>query len=320
MNPLIIFLLKGLRKIYVKVFANQPIALPPSDQNPDSVSRTIYHYLSADQPCMIARFGSTEMLCLCNYIGITQQKYRVFDFIKGTTFLWMWDPKIINQMQNWSGFFPAKAEKMEQFCEMMIRDIPEIDVMGSWLKEERQFEKELAMAQKVSFLLLDPFWAETPWTKALEGKKVLVVHPFANTIEKQYKKRKLVLENNPLPEFELKTIKAVQSIAGTKTPFKDWFEALEFMKTEIDKTDYDICLIGCGAYGFPLAAHVKRMGKKGFQLGGSLQLLFGIKGKRWSKEYNNEYDYSTIQNEHWVKPGFNETPEGSQKVEGACYW
>ena len=27
--------------------------------------------------------------------------------------------------------------------------------------------------------------------------------------------------------------------------------------------------LGCGAYGFPLAAHVKRMGKKAIHMGGS---------------------------------------------------
>ena len=50
------------------------------------------------------------------------------------------------------------------------------------------------------------------------------------------------------------------------------------MKSQMDQTDYDIALIGCGAYGFPLAAHAKRMGKQAIHMGGSLQLLFGIRG------------------------------------------
>ena len=320
MNRIFIFLLKILRKIYNLASARKEIQLPACDENPDSASQTIYDFLVADKPCMIARFGSTEMSCLCNYIGITQHKNKIWDFINGTAYLWMWDSKVISQMQIWSGFFPPRADKIEEFCKMMLRDIPEVDILGSWLKEEYQFQKELTKANKVGFLLLDPFWAKTPWTKALEGKKILVVHPFSNTILQQYKKRNLLFSNNLLPEFELKTIKAVQSIAGAKTPYRDWFEALEYMKAEIDKQDYDSCLSGCGAYGFPLAAHVKRMGKKGFQLGGSLQLLFGIEGKRWNKDYNDEYDYSTIQNEHWVRPGLDEKPEGSHKVEGECYW
>ena len=224
-------------------------------------------------------------------------------------------------MQQWSGFFPARSDKIEQFCELMMQDIPDVDILGSWLYNEIYFQNELQNAQKISLLLLDPFWAANPWSKALEGKKVLVVHPFSNTIEQQYMKRKLLFSDNLLPEFELKTVKAVQSIAGEPTRFKDWFEALESMKAEIQMHDYDICLIGAGAYGFPLAAHVKRMGKKGFHLGGSLQLLFGIRGKRWDDvNYNSEYNYASLMNKYWTNPAEEDKPVGGDKVEGGCYW
>jgi hypothetical protein len=93
------------------------------------------------------------------------------------------------------------------------------------------------------------------------------------------------------------------------------------MKAQMDQVDYDICLIGCGAYGFPLAAHAKRMGNVGFHLGGSLQLLFGIRGKRWENpDYNPVYNYAALMNEHWVKPAEEERPVAANKVEGACYW
>jgi hypothetical protein len=93
------------------------------------------------------------------------------------------------------------------------------------------------------------------------------------------------------------------------------------MKNEIDKTNYDICLIGCGAYGFPLAAHVKRSGKKAVHLGGSLQLLFGIRGKRWENpNYHTQYNYAKLMNEHWVKPGEEEKPKNVNQVEDSCYW
>ncbi|MGG6498696.1 UNVERIFIED_CONTAM: hypothetical protein NY603_37795, partial [Bacteroidetes bacterium 56_B9] len=78
-----------------------------------------------------------------------------------------------------------------------------------------------------------------------------------------------------LPAFDLQTIKAVQTIGNyIDSRFNTWFDALEFMKNEIDKREYDICLLGCGAYGLPLAAHIKRTGKKAIHMGGSLQLLF----------------------------------------------
>lgn len=74
--------------------------------------------------------------------------------------------------------------------------------------------------------------------------------------------------------------KSVQSIAGQKTPYKDWFEALEKMKNDIAKIDFDVAIIGCGAYGLPLAGYIKEeLHKKSIHIGGGTQLLFGIKGK-----------------------------------------
>ena len=54
------------------------------------------------------------------------------------------------------------------------------------------------------------------------------------------------------------------------------------MYTEAVKIDFDTAIIGCGAYGFPLAAKLKAAGKQAFHMGGATQLLFGIKGSRWA--------------------------------------
>jgi len=319
MNKIGIFLLKALRKINTKVIRSKPYECE-CEQDPDKASQLIIDALEGDKPCMIARFGSTELACLMNYIGVKNEKNQFLGFVLGKTNPWWWDNNKIIQMQRWSGFFPPTVDKIEQFCELMIADTAQVDILGSWLPDELYFKEQMKNTKKVKLDFLNPFFSNVPWTIALQGKKVLVVHPFSKTIESQYKKRKLLFENNLLPDFELKTIKAVQSIAGEKTKFADWFEALEYMKVEIDKIDYDICLIACGAYGFPLAAHVKRMGKKSFHIGGGLQLLFGISGKRWEKEnFNNSYNYN-LMNEYWVKPDKDETPQNADIVEGGCYW
>jgi hypothetical protein len=294
---------------------------PECEQNPDRAAKIIYEALISEKPCMIARFGANELNCVANYMDIRKNHRDIIPYIKGNSSAWWWNKRIIYQLYNNAGFFPKDIGEVEKFCELMLQDIPQVDVLGSWLPEERYFEKEMQNCQKVHFELLNPYFSKTPWTMALKGKKVLVVHPFAQTIRNQYKKRELLFSYNMLPEFDLKTIKAVQSIAGEKTGFSDWFETLDYMKAEIDRTDYDICLIGCGAYGFPLAAHVKRTGKKGFHMGGSLQLLFGIRGKRWeNKDYSDVYNYAKLMNEHWVKPSEQERPAHAEKVEGASYW
>jgi hypothetical protein len=176
---------------------------------------------------------------------------------------------------------------------------------------------------------LEPFWSDNPWTRALKDKKVLIIHPFVTSIQNQYNRRDLLFKNRDiLPTFKsITVIEAVQSLGEGDSRFVDWFQALDYMKSEMDKVDYDVCLIGAGAYGFHLAAHAKRKGKKGIHIGGALQLLFGIRGKRWEDpNYGVEvWDipsgfYPALMNEYWIRPQKNETPISANNVEGACYW
>jgi hypothetical protein len=330
MNKISIFTLKALRKIYVKTFSVKPLDRPGCIQDADTASKLIYDKLMSDDPCMIARFGAFELAILVNYIGVHKTEGKnIFKYIQGKDLEWWWNKKLMNFMQSNAGFFPLTIEKIEQFCELMLKDMKEVDILGSWLGNEQYFKDKLRNITPVHLLLLEPYHSKkNPWTKSLENKKVLVVHPFAELIEKQYKENRTKLFNNPdiLPSFQLQTIKAVQSIGGMSNGFKDWFEALDWMKQEIDGKDYDICLIACGAYGFPLAAHIKRKGKRAIHLGGALQLLFGIKGKRWEHpDYASKWGlpsdlYLSLMNEYWVKPGKNLMPMNVQGVEDGCYW
>lgn len=298
------------------------------NNNPQEASDLIYNVLTETNPSMIARFGSTELTCFLNYLGVKDKDNGFLSYINGNLPFW-WQPAILSQMQNWSGFFPPTIEKIEQFCELMQQDAKQIDVLGSWISSEYKVD-HFFNYKKVHLRLLEPFWAANPWTTYLENKNVLVVHPFAELILRQYKNKREHLFSNKqvLPKFKsLTTIKAVQSLGEGDARFKDWFEALNFMKQQIDNVDYDVCLIGCGAYGLSLAAHVKRTGKKAVHLGGSLQLLFGIRGNRWDDpNYGvNEWgipegSYSNLVNEHWVRPGDNLKSKNASSVEGACYW
>lgn len=319
MNPLILRSLKylhGLVKPEVSKFGRNWCMFPNKAYSSDMISKA----LLSDKPVMIARLGSTEMLCMINYLGVKYPaKYKsVKGYITSQTPPWWWSKSAIHQIQNWSGFFPARVDMVEKFCELMVEDLPNVDILGSWLKEESFFTQELSSAKKVMLEDLEPFFTSNPWTKALENKKVLVVHPFARTIKSQFERRERLFDNDLLPSFDLDVIQAVQSIAGQETDFKDWFEALDSMKAQLAGKEFDVCILGCGAYGFPLASFVKKMGKKAVHLGGVTQLLFGIKGARW--EQYHVYPYANLFNEYWVRPGKEETPEKSNLVEDSCYW
>lgn len=323
MQKKFIKLLKKLRRRYIERHdLPQPRPLN-KEMDPDIISSHIREKLLSPEPCMLSRFGAVEIGCVVNYLGIYHQKRKIIKYIKGEAFPWLWEEETMYPMRNNAGFFSATPELLKRFSEMMIEDMPLIDILASWRFEEEYFSKELQNAYKIDFEPYNPFWSDVPWTAALENKKVLVVHPFAETIQKQYLRKELIHKDpRVLPTFDLQTIKAIQTIGNQGDGrFETWFDALEFMKNEIDKMDYDVCLLGCGAYGMPLAAHVKRSGKKAVHLGGSLQLLFGIRGARWeNSNYNATYNYSKLMNEFWVKPSATETPSKAQQVEEGCYW
>ena len=306
------------RKVYGKLLGRpRPIALPPPAYTGAAASAFIREKLAGDQPVMISRFGSVELECVVNYIQQKGGIKKYVDYVQGRSDAFWWKDETLKSMSNNAGFFPASEPLLEKFSELMLADMQCIDVLGSWRNEERFFEKELSTAVRLNLADLEPYYHANPWSEILTGKKVLVIHPFEASILHQYPKRKaLFADQRILPDFELKTIKAVQSIANSKTGFKDWFEALEFMKAQVDATDFDIAIIGCGAYGLPLAAHVKRIGKKAVHLGGATQLLFGIMGRRWE---DNDRIMKMV-NASWVKPLPAETPDNFKNVEEGTYW
>lgn len=269
-------------------------------------STLIKNELEKDKPSMIARFGSTEI------------KAILYPFLPWP-FRFYFKNRIFSNMEILSGFFPSNEASIRAFSKLMISDMKLLDILGSWRIEEVLLKKYFPIAIRIELSELEPYFNKHPWTEVLENKKILVIHPFNATIEHQYKINRELLfsDKRVLPKFKsLETIKAVQTIAGNDSVFKDWFEALDFMKKDIDSKDFDIAIIGCGAYGFSLAAHVKRMGKKAIHMGGPTQMLFGIKGKRWVE---NE-KFETIINDYFVNPTKQDIPNDFNKVEDGCYW
>lgn len=314
------------RKVHNACYKNYLLSQPIPNRDPAFANKTIYNLLSSNKPCMIGRFGSNEIESTVFTRNRKFYKYDLINYARGKSDIWWYPDNIVNKMYYNAGFFSPSTKQLDMFGEEMMKAMPLLDVLGSWCKEEGYFLDKLSKATFIDLELLNPLWGSDgePWTLALEGKKVLVVHPFAETIHAQYTHREHV-HNDPriLPNFSLTTLKAVQSITGQKPDnYETWFDALQYMKNEIDKVNYDICIIGCGAYGFLLAAHCKKQGKKAIHLGGATQLLFGIKGKRWEDPcYGfNGTSYKSFITKNWVRPLTKETPLESNKIENGCYW
>jgi hypothetical protein len=257
-------------------------------------------------PGMIARFGATEIKAVL-WPRLPWLAKRLVE------------RRVITNMMVASGFFPPAPGAIERFSGLMYDDMRQLDILGSWRPEEYLLQKHLSHATRVPLPALEPYLSAHPWSEVLAERKVLVVHPFNKTIESQYNnhRHQLFEDSRVLPEFRsLVTIQAVQTIAGNKSHHADWFQALRSMQGAMDAVDYEVAIIGCGAYGFPLAAHAKRRGKLAVHLGGATQILFGIRGNRWDADPT----ISRLYNDYWVRPAPEERVTGAERVESACYW
>lgn len=280
---------------------NLPVGYGPSSgalartESADAIRRE----LSADKPSFIARFGWTEINAIIAYTEGIERGVRYGWLTKHGIRRFVNNPRLLKES---SGFFTNELESVIRFCRYQMDIMEEIDICVRWMKQERFIEKYMVNTVWVADrALFDPIVKE-PWTSALKGKRVLVVSPFAKSIELQYgKKGRLFGNKDYLPEFNLQTYRPVQVISDTHTDFKSWWEALEFMKTAISELDFDVALLACGAFGHPLCAHIKSMGKKAVYMGGELQLMFGIYGDRWVG--------NPIINEHWIRPLKDDLPK-----------
>ena len=275
----------------------------------------IYNKINEGKPFLVSRLGSGETE-ICFQSELLKAKL-ILDYTKKAYL----DGKIM------SGIFPKKKSSFIHFSNEYINAISEIDLIGVW-QDER--EKYLILLSKANPLItslenLEPFFSSSPWTKALESKKVLVIHPFVDTISKQLKKQSYVLFphliKGLMPATSYILYKPVTSYGDNDfTDFKDWFEALNKMKSEIKNIDFDIAIIAAGAYGLPLGAFIKNMGKIAIHLAGASQLLFGVIGSRWT---TNER-YKNLINSNWIYPlesDFDDSIKKSfQKREGGGYW
>lgn len=273
----------------------------------DSAGNAIKKYIESGQPFMAGRVGFNEMSMMKAYDFGKKKKYEI----------------VVKNMCDMAGFFPNELSLGRQFLEIMKSSLEQVDVLGIMDAPLEDYYANHYLnrdAIVTPFAVMDFWKLRQSWTKALVGKKVLVIHPFADSIQNQYVEHRTQLfsEEEYLPEFELLTYKAIQTAGGeTDSRFANWFEALAFMESEIHNIDFDIALIGCGAYGFPLAASIKKMRKQAIHMGGVLQILFGIKGQRWTKESNSA---SKMMNDYWIWPAQNEVPIDPERIEGGPYF
>lgn len=279
----------------------------------------ISEMIRGDKPFMVGRLGSTELRAILRH-RVTKEKKLLG---RNLALITIGSPPVPFRLLHRklafdSGFYPVTPRALDKFSELMMDSMRQVDLLGSWVEGESYFADELAHTKVTDLGNLEPFWSDNPWTQSLEGLRVLVVHPFAESISRQYASHQgeIFARSELLPAFGLQTMKAVQSLGGPDPRFTTWFDALDWMTDEALDARFDVAIVGCGAYGFPLSARLKQSGSKVIHLGGFTQILFGIRGRRWDADPR----FARLFNDYWVRPAPHEVPYNAVNLGQNSYW
>jgi hypothetical protein len=175
---------------------------------------------------------------------------------------------------------------------------------------------------------LEPYYSlpTTMWTNAFANQNVTFVSSFADSMAKQYEKKHLVWpasHEQILPSSAKYSFvrsyygpAVAQGNAQWPAPIQSWKDAVDALEAQVLATNPSIVVLGCGGLAMVLAKRLKAKNIITIVLGGAIQIMFGIKGKRWL----NHDIIKTFFNSHWVFPQDHEIPNGAKQIEGGCYW
>lgn len=224
-----------------------------------------------------------------------------------------------------AGVFPVRRDIYQRWAVVYREAVRDLDFVAQWQPpgsfleayEQAFLNRDLPKAVRGSFVGLEPVGAD--WLRPLAELRWLVVSPFCETIKSQLPKLSLLnVFHGVEPEGLAEVARSCRFVPCPQLPYmvppvhQDWLDGLEELKKAMTQQEFDVAIIGAGAWSLPLAAHAKRLGKIGLHLGGTLNLLFGIRGGR--------FDERGFYNDHWIRPVNSERPSNFNLMENGAYW
>ena len=231
------------------------------------------------------------------------------------------------------GVFPANPDFYIEFTKFYIPHVQNIDCLGicyrPWeLEIMRYFDlnNKLIFYQNQQAVGMNHKKKEKSYLPFFENKKILIICPFAEALKERATKE--IFEGlwsktpkKKLNWFNPKKIDAFEIPYGfdeeTQKEYTTAINLFRFITSEIETRDFDIAMIGAGGLAIPIASFIKSIGKIGIDLGGHLQIIFGVLGERyriretWQKYYFNDC---------WVDMPKKYLPKQLDVCDRGAYW
>ena len=281
----------------------------PHDRGSARMEEDAEWILSRKGGCLVGKIGTTELLAL-----EFSDRWICPPFPEN--FTWK---RPAQRIYTNAGVFPIEREQFQEFIKVFRESLRNLDGLFLWQKEPLFAAYEASVARR-----------EAPQARSLNGLTLspclvphlshlrwLVVSPFARTMKSQLAK---LGKLHPAGRGDWREtarhcrfITCPLAASLVSSPYSSWSAGLADLQKKItEASDFDVLIVGAGAWSLPLLMAAKSRGKIGIHMGGTTQNIFGIKGGRW--------DNHGIYTRHWVRPLPEETPPQRFKIESGCYW
>jgi hypothetical protein len=231
---------------------------------------------------------------------------------------------------NQAALFPPEVEFYSRYNEFYIPHIRNLDALGLFGVPS---EAELVHHYRLEIPLMafrdqepDRSRPDNPalcYLRFFQRKRILIVTSPADLLAKRATKMifEAVWSKTGKRWFYPASVESLSFPYGwapeTAKRYGDSIHLFESLAESMAAREFDVALIAAGGLGIPLASQAKQLGKIGLSLGGHLQVLFGVIGRRWREREDWVRNYV---NPSWIDMPDTRADWAVSGADGGAYW
>jgi hypothetical protein len=239
-----------------------------------------------------------------------------------------YENKLKFHASNQEGVFPASCEFYLEFNRFYMEHVNNLDCLGLFYQPasmEMALINYYQLKNKfIHFVSQEPGRTdEACYLPYFRDKKVLLICPFADLLKSRATREIFegVWSKFGKKWFYPHQVDAVEFPYGfakaTQEEYSTVMDLFQFIMERIDQKDFDVALIAAGGLSIPIASAIKNMGKIAIDLGGHLQIVFGVIGQRWRNWSDMKENYF---NEYWIDMPGRYKPKETNVCDNGAYW
>jgi hypothetical protein len=235
-------------------------------------------------------------------------------------------PTALHEIVNNAGIHTESEESLVEYTKQLCQAYDHCTAIAIWDKSgpvyaatghAQEWILQRTKVPTIQARALEPYYEADSWMSAMNGKRVLIIHPFYHSIQRQLPRLAALFPNRPwFPSCQIEVVVPPMTCAGNHGG-KDWQVHLAAFYETMEKKEFDIALVAAGGYGMIIADMIyTRLHRSVMYVGGALQLFFGIIGRRWF----DQKEILMLMNDEWIRPLKEDQPLHHVRVEKGCYW